>query len=358
MFVGGEFYEDFAWIADSPAPPLTNALFFSGGRACLNVIARYLHEINIRQVLVPSYLCPSILDVLDQNLLSYSFYQINKDFSIDLNDLLEKAASQEVIYFINYFGFQPQSNIKAALQQLQVSGKFLIEDNAQAGFVSDVIGDFCFNSMRKMCGFDGGYMATRNIDLAPFIDLEYRQNNRLPIIRQYRKQLRSYLFEGHGNREALDDLFNQAEYFYEHDGVIFGDPEERKKIDQLDWPAIKAVRRSNYAYLLGQIIDLHGITPIFPVLQDDIMPMGLPVYVSGMSRDRLLELLAEESISLTVHWDALLSDPRTQGNAKILSMSSRILTLPVDQYTSKSQLDYLVDHLARVLTTYSTNLLH
>ncbi len=355
MFVGGEFYEDSAWVTATPAPPIANAVFLNGGRACLSVISRYLRANNIKRILLPSYLCPSILDVLDQYLINYTFYQINEDFSIDLDDLKARAIDYQVIYFINYFGFRQKQEIVDVFCALQAEGKLLIEDNAQAGFRSNNLGDICFNSMRKVCGFDGGYMATRNIDVTPFIDHNYRLNNRLPIIRRYRRQLRSYLFEGNGDREALDELFYQAEYNYEKDGVILGDAEEQRNVERLDWPAIKAVRRSNYSYLLGQILDMPGIIPVFPALQDEIMPMGMPVYVKGILRDHLLELLAEESISLTVHWDALLTDPRTQSTPKVHSMAERILTLPVDQYTSKNQLDYLVDHLARILSTHATN---
>jgi dTDP-4-amino-4,6-dideoxygalactose transaminase len=349
MFVGGEFYEDTAWVKTTPAPPIKDALFLNGGRACLSVIADYLYANEKNQILLPAYLCPSILDVLDQHSINFTFYNINQDFSIDVEDLLEKAVSQRVIYFINYFGFQHSLAALSVLRRLQADGMLLIEDNAQAGFPSNTIGDFCFNSMRKFVAVDGGYLTTR-INLPQF---HYQQNNpinhRLPLIREYRRQLRSYLFEGCGSYVDLEHLFNQAERCYDQDGVILGDVDERKKIEQLDWQAIKSVRRNNYEYLLNRIGDLPGITPIFPALQDDMMPLGLPVYVSWFSRDRLIELLAEESISLTVHWDALVCDPRTQNNPEIVSMAENILTLPVDQYTSMSQLNYLVDNLFKTI---------
>lgn len=349
MFVGGEFYDDTAWVKTTPAPPVEDSIFLNGGRACLSVIVDYLYANGIDQVLLPAYLCPSILDVLDQHSFNYTFYNINQDFSIDIEDLLTKTASQRVLYFINYFGFQHSLAALSVLRRLQADGMLLIEDNAQAGFPSNTIGDFYFNSMRKFAAVDGGYMTTR-INLPQF---NHQQNNpinhRLPLIRKYRCQLRSYLFVGHGSHVDLEHLFYQAERCYEQDGVILGDVDERKKIEQLDWQAIKFVRCNNYEYLLNRIGDLPGITPIFPALQDDMMPLGLPVYVSGFSRDRLIELLAEESISLTVHWDALLSDPRTQNNHKVVSTAENILTLPVDQYTSKSQLNYLVDNLFKTI---------
>lgn len=352
MFVGGEFYEDSAWVTDTPAPLVADALFLNGGRACLYVIAKYLHANNINQILLPSYLCPSILDVLDQHAISYSFYTIKEDLSIDLDDLLEKSKNHQVLYFINYFGFHHSSETLMVIKQLQEAGMLLIEDNAQSGFTSTYIGDFCFNSLRKICAIDGGYLATRNLNLGSFLPVKDHPNNRLPIIRNYRSLLRTYLFDGRGKLEDLDQLFYLAEHYYEQDGVILGDADEQKMIERLDWQAIKAIRRNNYKYLLDQVVNLPRLIPIFPTLQAEIMPMGLPVYISGISRDLLTAELAEESISLTVHWDALLSDPHTKNDPKVTSMAEKILTLPVDQYTNKSQLDYLINILTRLISAH------
>lgn len=352
MFVGGEFYDDTAWVTDTPAPPCEDAIFLNGGRACLSVISDYLCANKLFKILLPAYLCPTILDVLDQHALNYTFYGINEDFSIDFDDLRSKADDSQVVYFINYFGFQHSSETHSVLDHLQSNGKLLIEDDAQAGFASNPLSDFCFNSMRKFCGCDGGYMATR-IAISPFLQNSVnRVNHRLPMIREYRRRLHAYLYEERGSREELDLLFSNAERCYELDNVILGDNEERNKIECLDWKAIKAVRRDNFEYLLGKINSLPGIRPIYTALQADNMPLGLPVYVSNFSRDRLIDLLAEESISLTVHWDALLSDPRTQKDPRVTKMANHILTLPVDQYTNKSQLNYLSDHLSRLLSTH------
>jgi len=350
MFVGGEFYEDTSWVTGTPAPPIEDALFLNGGRACLSVIMEYLCVNNFQRFLLPSYLCPSILDVLDRFSVKYTFYNVNKDFTIDLDDLLAKAVGNQVIYFINYFGFQHSTDTLSVLRHLQSNGKLLIEDNAQAGFPYNNIGDFCFNSMRKFCAVDGGYMTTRNFTSSYLTLPEDRENHRLPLIREYRHLLRSYLFHGRGSRTELERLFYKAEQHYEHDNVILGDAEEQSKIEHLDWPAIKAVRRSNYEYFLDKIIDFPGITPVYPALQSDNMPLGLPVYVSGFSCDRLIDLLAEDSISLTVHWDTLFTDPRTRNDPCVIDMARHILTLPIDQYTSKSQLNFVSDHLARIFS--------
>ena len=229
----------------------------------------------------------------------------------------------------------------------------MIEDNAQAGFLTHTTGDFAFNSMRKLCPFDGGYLKTSH-EITPYLAAyKDRENHRLPLIRQYRKQLRGYLFEDLGERESLEDLFELAETYYARDGVVLGDEIERQQIEHLDWAAIKQIRRQNYTNLLKLISGISIISPILPSLQPDNMPLGLPVYVRNGLRDPLNEFLGDNGIGLTIHWEDLLTDPRLNGNTLAVEMTRNILTLAIDQYTSQEQLEYLSQKLAEFAATWN-----
>ncbi len=155
----------------------------------------------------------------------------------------------------------------------------------------------------------------------------------------------AYLFQGKGDYDALVQLYKRAEEYYESDMVVEGDPQERRQIEHLDWEGIKQVRRENYAYLLSLITEIPELSPIFPALQEENMPLGLPVYVSGVPRDRLFNELGNAGIGLTIHWEEILRDPRLNGNRVALDMASRILTLVIDQRTSHKQMDFMVQNL-------------
>ncbi len=199
--------------------------------------------------------------------------------------------------------------------------------------------------MRKLAAFDGGYLITP-YDVMPHITKYHNlPNRRLPLIRDYRRRLADYLFQGTGNHEELVELYERAEAYYESDLVVEGDLHEREQIERMDWKGIQQVRRENYTYLLGLISGIPELSPVFPALQEDNMPLGLPVYVSGVSRDWLLDKLGNAGIGLTVHWNGLLSDPRLNGNPIAVDMASRILTLVIDQRISHKQMDYLVQSL-------------
>ncbi len=345
MFVGGEFYYDQCWLSDKPMHTTKKMYFLNGGRACLAIIGDYLIDHGIGKVLLPAYLCPSILDALHRAGLKWGFYQINEDLSINLNDLAQKAANFKAVYFINYFGFLPSPEVQDYLQTLQKRGVVVVEDNAQAGFTDHPIGDFIFNSLRKLVPYDGGYLITDYDITLSLSKYQHLPNMRLPLIREYRRLLRDYLIDGKGSYKKLVDLYSRADRYYETDLVVEGDPVERKHIEGLDWERIRQVRRDNYRYMLKLIAPIPEIKPIFPELQADNMPLGLPVYLNNVSRDKIYEYLGENGIGLFIHWEDLRHDTRTNGHALAVSMANRMLTLTTDQRTNHSQMDYLAEIL-------------
>lgn len=351
LFVGGEFYYDRRWMMDTRTAFPTDGertCFLAGGQACLMVISDYLLGQGLHSVLLPAYLCPTIPKTLLRSGLRCSFYRVHEDFSIDLDDLKGRLSADphQVVYFINYFGFSPLPPILDFFRSLRQNGTIIVEDNAQAGFHNHPTGDFVFNSLRKFAPYDGAYL-NAPVDMAPYLN-QYgsRPNRRLPLIREYRERLFHYLFEDEDDADELDALFEQAEQVYETDPVVLGDPQEQTCIERLDWQAIRQVRRENYNYLLSRIGEIPHIAAVFPALQTDNMPLGLPVVFSGVSRDRVAAQLGESQIGLTVHWENMHPDASTPAQRLAMDMSNRILTLAIDQYTSTKQLDYQVEQLS------------
>ena len=353
LFVGGEFYYDDHWKTELPSFPNEETVFLNGGKACLTVICDYLRDHGIRRMLLPAYLCPTIVDTLESCGLSCDYYNISPSFTIDTNDLECQLREKQAVYFINYFGFSHSPATLKYLLALRDAGRIVIEDNAQAGFLTQVTGDFAFNSMRKLCPYDGGYLKTAH-NIKPYLAAYAgKENRRLPLIRQYRRQLRDYLFEDVGDRESLEALFELAESFYASDGVVLGDEQEHQQIEHLDWAAIKLVRRQNYTTLSRSISGINAISPIFPALEPVNMPLGLPVYVRYGLRDQLNEYLGENGIGLTIHWEDLVTDPRLNDNALAVEMTRNILTLSIDQYTNQKQLEFLSQTMADFFATMS-----
>ena len=354
MFVGGEFYADERWTLERPGIDTSGLTFLNGGKACLIVIADYLRAQGIDSVLLPAYLCPDIVTTLERCGLDCAYYAMRPDLSIDLAYLERKAARQRAIYFINYFGFPHAPETQEVLKGLQRQGKLLIEDNAQVAFWTNSIGDFVFNSLRKFCAHDGGYLAT-HADVTTHIQCHQdAPNRRLAVIREYRARLAQYLYGNLDNYDELVRLYELSEQYYAEDMAVAGDPQEKDAIERMDWAGMRQARRKNYACLLKAIKDIPELTPIFPELTEDATPLGLPVYVTGISRDELWNRLGEAGIGLTIHWEGITLDARLNKDAIALGMAGRILTLAIDQRTSRTQMDYMVECIKGILREAKT----
>ena len=159
------------------------------------------------------------------------------------------------------------------------------------------------------------------------------------------RSLYHYLFDNTGSYSQLIDLFRPRDCFYETDRSYLGDPGEYEQIERLDWQGIRQIRRENFQYLMNWVSSISEVTPIFPELQEDNMPFGLPVYFSGVSRDQVNEELGNAGIGLTIHWNDIPADPRTNQNALAVDMAGRMLTLVIDQRIRHKQMDYMALNL-------------
>lgn len=349
IFVGGEFCYDGLWQTSQPAVDTSHLTFLSGGKACLIVIADFLKQNGISRILLPSYLCPTIVSTLERCGLSCAYYRVGRDLAIDLEDLAAKAGTFRAVYFINYFGFPQPPAVRRYLKKLQSRQILIVEDNTQSGFWEDSLGDFVFNSMRKVCPYDGGYLQS-GYDLRAYAERRTAPpSHRLGLIRRYRAGLRQYQQGATDNFTELVRLFAEAERAYDAEMNVPGDPLEKYAIEHLDWPAIRAARRQNYGFLLELTKPIQGLEPIFSTLPEEVTPLGLPVYISGKRRDKLNNRLGEAGIGLTIHWEDLLTDARLNGEPTAAGIAADILTLTVDQSTTPRQLRYLARKLAEFL---------
>jgi len=343
MFVGGEFFYDESWLLDRTTLETSGIAFLNGGSACLALIADYLLDHGVNRILLPEYLCPAVVTTLVRRGLETRFYRVNDNLSIDLEDAERKAEPKGAFLYINYFGFFHSPRAQAFFQHLRQSGVTVIEDNAQAGIVAAPAGDFNFNSLRKFVPYDGGYLVT-DLDVAPYLaQFPPAPAGRLDAIRAYRRQLGAYLLGGAGSHRKLSALAQTAEAVYVRDGLARGDAQEQAAIERLDWPRIRRKRRENYATLLGLIRSIPELRPIYPALPDEVMPLGLPVYLDGVPRGRVLAELARAQIGPAIHWQGI----RTHRRAA--EMARRMMTLPIDQRAGRREMEYLALQLVRAI---------
>ena len=106
------------------------------------------------KILIPNYICKSLLTPILKLNINYKFYNIKNNFTFDLHGIKKIALADDYLLIIHYFG-QPQ-NIDSILDFCKKNNLKLIEDNAHGysgrfkGKLLGTFGELGFSSPKKI----------------------------------------------------------------------------------------------------------------------------------------------------------------------------------------------------------------
>ena len=132
--IGGEFPIAVTDIlnADVRKAQLTDVYAYSSGRAALYQILKFLQrEKSVKRVLLPDYLCGSVLVPIKALGLDFEFYPINDELKLEATKFSKKYQKDDVILIINYFGLQDLTDSITTVRSLDEKA-IIIEDDVQA----------------------------------------------------------------------------------------------------------------------------------------------------------------------------------------------------------------------------------
>lgn len=330
----------------------SNQVLTNNGRTATIYLLRHCLQFDKDDVLLlPDYLCLSIIVSIEATGVKYHFYSINRDLSINMDSLRAQLGEHvKGIYIIPYFGVPYDAATVRELQDIRKRmGIPIIEDITQIFLTVDVeragFGDYLIGSTRKWFAMtDGGILAAR--DGAPFVRLEladayneatYKQLLISLIREQYDNELslsrQGYLdWEKEANRVRYTDLVvrNMTEFAY---NVLFAS----------DFAAISERRRKNYAHLYERLSRVPGIGILSkPMDEPGYVPFGLVVMVE--ERDRFYHYLAECDIIGEIQWILPLDYYDPGADARYLSDHN--LMLHTDQRYTEKEMDIVADTVA------------
>ncbi len=308
-------------------------LLFSG-RDCISYLIKSLKLDSDSLVLLPSYLCSSVLIPFKENGVKYDFYKVDENLEVDVKDLSEKIEKKpSFVLIVNYFGFiQPKLNEVKSL--CEKNGVKLVEDNVQSFLTEhNPVGDFVFNSYRKFLSIpDGAYLfgAIKDVELsdAPSKFVSYRS------IAGFSKNI-SFL------KEFWRKLFVESEdkLIDEHVRPAKMSSFSKYLLNKFDFDEIISKRRRNYFYLIGKLSNVGGVKVLYPELKKEVCPLGCPILVE--SRDEVRNKLILNKIYPPVHWE--LPEDVGKEHEESWKLSGKILTIPIDQRYSIRDMDKVVE---------------
>lgn len=352
--VGGEMeFLPFVY-SDAPRTPLASryngrsSIWTDTGRSALFIAATAILQGGGKPVAwVPAFSCVSISQALLQAGFSIEYYSTGACLGYEEGTLPEPLEG-ETLLFIHYFGHY-NSRMAAAVRNYRVRGVRVIEDCVQYSLSSKLgeHSDFAITSYRKLLPVVDGAALFFNapMDLSSMALKLDQPDEAFVSSRMIGKIMRG----ARAKPQSFLPLFEFSELRLNEKIV----PRQISwlstwMLERLDWDDVIAKRRNNWRSLL-EMLEEAGLTdriqPIFKVLGNDDIPLGLVVSVSAGVRDGLRIFLANENIYCPVHW--LLEHLHEEDAFPFeRDLASRVLTLPIDQRMSSDKIERFVKVLA------------
>jgi dTDP-4-amino-4,6-dideoxygalactose transaminase len=306
------------------------AMFLDGGQSSLHYIYKGLSLAKDEYILMPSYLCPSMIIGLERLNINYDFYNINKDLSIDTNSIDELMKDKKIraVLFVNYFGFYHREETLNYLKSLKKKGLVLIEDAVQMLWFNkakNFIGDFVFNSYRKFLPVDGSALLGKRLS----VDISDEESGYAKTVSEARLLKTSFIKDASCEEENFLKLYSKAEHEYYENIVprkmIF---KNKEILNNCDLVSIKEIRIKNFKFLEKELQAVKEIEPLFKSINIKEAPLGFAVFAKN--RDELRSFLRKYSIFAPVHWN-LNGEVWATNYKDSLFVSNNILTIPIDQ---------------------------
>ena len=332
MEIGSEFWIDKDYIVD----PMEQ--FYMSGRSALNaIILDVKKKYEVKQVLMPSYCCDSMIVPLIKNQIRVRFYDVYLDNDHKISVEIPKAEKNEVLFLMHYFG--------AKVRKHHIQGELsdwitVIEDKTHSffsGFDSDIDSEYEFVSFRKWFAVSGIAMAKNtNRDLI-FPDAT---NDKFIALRNdaFSEKAR-YISGAQINKDQFLNKFREAEEILDIDSMCYRpDRKDYYRLTQRlhQQEALVQARRANAAVLIKELEKIPQLSVMVDFDFNQDCPLFVPVAELTGQRDQLRRYLIENQVYCPVHWPTSLYHEGI--SAKAQEIYDNELSLVCDQRYSPEEM--------------------
>ena len=357
-----------------------NCLLFFSGRYALAAALEACGFLPGDRILVPAYNCGVELDPVAYHKLEPVFYNVGKDFRVDLEDLEAKCGSGPKGAVVTHFlGFpQPMEEIE---EILQARGVLCIEDCAHA-FLSchedrplGSFGDASIFSLLKSLPVATGGLLVLNREEAAYRGRPHRPRGFPSWI--YLAELgskRSY-DEAGGTRNILPRLAaaglhlalwgagkgiagvrkwsgRGGDLLVRPDGFAFEEALTERGVSSLcsrivsntDFRRVKRIRRRNFAYLLEHFKAREEIHLPFDGLPEGVCPLFFPIITKNKEvRRELYRKLGSRGIVTHPWWDRFREEVPWERFPDAVYLKERVFGLPIHQDLGTREMDRVIE---------------
>lgn len=303
---------------------------YASGRAALFQILRYCRQsLGIRTILIPEYVCDSVVEAVRQSTLEIKTYPITDALQMDTNALGKLDAKNTAILIVNYFGMADAESQKQYIRT-NYPDAIIIEDDVQAYYAyQKPLGTeyFKFTSLRKWFAVpDGGLVKTKypmpNATKENTFAATKLAGAALKHIRECLNRDELYLEILQRGEEMIDANLENG----------MSDIAQRL-MATIDTEHIAQQRLRN-AHVLRERLKHIPLVKELMEQSEDAVPLFIPIYVNN--RDEVRRAMFDAGIFCPVHW------PNQQTN-HAQEIAKHELSLIIDQRYDEANMNRIVE---------------
>jgi len=268
---------------------------------------------KIKHVLVPKYMCNSMLQPLERLGVSYTFY----DFDKKLRPIIDDSDDQdEALLVVNYFGI-----LNNTIKEIASKNPNSIVDNSQAFFSQPISGIDTIYSPRKFFGVPDGAYLYSDCSMSFELQQDISYNHCDFLLQRIDLSPEEGYSSFRRNEERLDNK-----------PIRRMSKLTQALLSSIDYEFARKRRNENFFFLHENLRDKNELTDL---IENEAIdgPMVYPF----MTRDpSLREKLHKNRIYVATYWNDVFE--RTDENSLEWQLAKYMIPLPIDQRYYNSDL--------------------
>ena len=281
--------------------------FFAQGRTAFYHGLLKLKIKKNNKILIPNYICKSLLTPIIKLNINYNFYSIKDDFTFNLSEIKKKALAKDYLLIVHYFG-QPK-NINLILKFCKNNNLKLIEDNAHGysgkfqGRILGTFGEIGFSSPRKILNTDsGGVLFFKKKIISPKLKKYYF--SKFTTFKNILKEVPSYYY-------FKNKFYNQSNFYFkrieklENSLINYSaDINSNNLIKETNWDLVSKIRKKRWIKIV-EILKKKSCVPVWASPLVDTCPWLVPFYTKNrLYRDKIISWGINRGINI-ITWPNL-----------------------------------------------------
>lgn len=318
--------------------------YFMSGRSAVFYLID-LFKLKKKKILIPAYMCDSVINCFIESQCELFFYDINKKFFALYSD--EILLKVDVAFVCDYWGVT--KGTENLILKLKEGNKLIIQDVTHSLFSHGGISEYAdawVGSVRKWFAVPSGGIACINPNSTKNKLKKYKKLEVLSDYVEKREQAfelkKIYMSTGNYRlKRDYQELFETAETILDNCiGCIDSEDNSQNIIRSYPIKRMISQRRKNFMYLLKNFCCTDNIYPAIMNLRPEDTPLFFPIFAEN--RDDVKMYFISKKIYTPIHW------PKFKGITKIVCpevqwIYDHILSIPCDQRYSEEDMQTICE---------------